>query len=207
MGGRARVEVVSPYAVVRAGVEVMLDVPVEDPGAGLDEAVAPDVVVYDLAGLTHDATRHLLRHHVDRLRPVVGLAARPHRHLVVGALALGAITVVPEDVGRDELREIVGAVARGRRPPDTHPSRVGTALTARELQVIRMVAGGTSNAQIATALHLSPNSVKTYIRMAYRKIGVRRRSEAVLWVIGHGQADQSPARRGTGERQLTQPAT
>jgi len=47
------------------------------------------------------------------------------------------------------------------------------------------VGGGLSNAEIGRELFLSLNTVKSYIRSAYRKIGVRTRSQAVLWVLDH----------------------
>jgi DNA-binding NarL/FixJ family response regulator len=49
-----------------------------------------------------------------------------------------------------------------------------------------------SNHEIAEHLYLSVNSVKTYIRTAYRRIGVRSRSEAVLWVLRHNLAEADP---------------
>jgi DNA-binding NarL/FixJ family response regulator len=59
-------------------------------------------------------------------------------------------------------------------------------LTQRELDVVTMVTRGCSNREVAERLGLSLNSVKTYIRTAYRKIGAERRTQAVLWGIEHG---------------------
>ena len=59
-------------------------------------------------------------------------------------------------------------------------------LTAREAEIIALITQGLSNQEIAERSYLSINSVKTYIRTAYRKIGVTRRSQAVLWGIKHG---------------------
>jgi DNA-binding CsgD family transcriptional regulator len=56
-------------------------------------------------------------------------------------------------------------------------------LSRREAQVLHLVSEGLSNQEIADALYLSINSVKTYIRAAYRKIGVTKRVQAVAWVI------------------------
>jgi DNA-binding NarL/FixJ family response regulator len=65
---------------------------------------------------------------------------------------------------------------------DTDPSE----LSARERDVLELVASGLSNQEIAESLYVSNNTVKTYIRTAYRKIGAERRSQAVLWAIQHG---------------------
>jgi NarL family two-component system response regulator LiaR len=59
----------------------------------------------------------------------------------------------------------------------------GSTLSPRELQVLTLISRGLSNDDIATELALSINSVKSYIRSAYRKIGVTRRAQAVIWAI------------------------
>jgi len=61
-------------------------------------------------------------------------------------------------------------------------------LSYREGEVIALITQGLSNAEIASTMFLSPNSVKSYIRSAYRKIGVMRRSQAVSWGMRHGFA-------------------
>lgn len=61
-------------------------------------------------------------------------------------------------------------------------------LSYREGEVIALITQGMSNAEIAANMYLSPNSVKSYIRSAYRKIGVARRSQAVSWGMRHGFA-------------------
>lgn len=60
-------------------------------------------------------------------------------------------------------------------------------LSVREGQVVTLIARGYSNQEIAEELFLSINSVKTYVRSAYRRIGVSRRSQAVVWALTHGQ--------------------
>ena len=59
-------------------------------------------------------------------------------------------------------------------------------LSARESEVLCLIAQGLSNQEIADRAYLSINSVKTYIRSAYRKIGVERRTQAVLWATRNG---------------------
>ena len=55
--------------------------------------------------------------------------------------------------------------------------------------ILGMIAAGRSNVQIAAQLYLSVNSVKTYVRTAYRKIEVSSRSEAVMWAVRHNLAE------------------
>jgi DNA-binding CsgD family transcriptional regulator len=51
--------------------------------------------------------------------------------------------------------------------------------------VLQLIAAGCSNEEIADELIVSINTVKTYVRTAYRKIGARRRSQAIVWVMDH----------------------
>ena len=70
-------------------------------------------------------------------------------------------------------------------------------LTARESEVLSLITQGYSNNDIVDTTMLSINSIKSYIRSAYRKIGVTSRSRAILWGIDHGfQPDRS---RATGD--------
>jgi DNA-binding NarL/FixJ family response regulator len=59
-------------------------------------------------------------------------------------------------------------------------------LSSREAEILALITQGLSNQEIADRAFLSINSVKTYIRTAYRKINVTRRSQAVLWAVQHG---------------------
>ena len=59
-------------------------------------------------------------------------------------------------------------------------------LTPREEEVVRLITQGLDNFSITREMSLSINSVKTYIRAAYRKMGVSSRSQAVLWGVRHG---------------------
>ena len=59
-------------------------------------------------------------------------------------------------------------------------------LTDRERETLANIATGRSNDQIAVQMGISLNSVKSYIRSAYRKIGVQSRSQAVLWAVSNG---------------------
>jgi DNA-binding NarL/FixJ family response regulator len=73
---------------------------------------------------------------------------------------------------------------RSRREPVALGHEVG--LTPREADIVARIVAGLSNREISEELVLSVNSVKTYIRSAYRKMGVDRRTQAVLWGLEHG---------------------
>src|SRR3954447_18037385 len=94
---------------------------------------------------------------------------------------LGACAVVGPDLTGDEL--LLTIEQARRKAARTARS---DELSARETEVLTLICRGLSNREIARELFLSPNSVKTYIRTAYRKMGVTSRSQAILWGIHRG---------------------
>jgi two-component system, NarL family, response regulator LiaR len=95
----------------------------------------------------------------------------PQMAAALRRIAGGEILVLPEGNG---------AGATGCRPEALER------LSPREAEVMTLIAQGLSNIQIAERLYVSINSVKAHIRSAYRKIGVERRTQAVLWGLEHG---------------------
>jgi len=82
-------------------------------------------------------------------------------------------------------------------------ARESCGLTQRELEVLELVTVGCSNDEIAKRLFLSINSVKSYIRTGYRKIGATRRTQAVLWGVEHGLTTRDgPVTATEGEESL-----
>ena len=85
------------------------------------------------------------------------------------------------------LGDRVVAPALARRPVGiTDTPHELDSLTDRERETLANIATGRSNDQIAVEMGISLNSVKSYIRSAYRKIGVQSRSQAVLWAVSNG---------------------
>ncbi len=85
-------------------------------------------------------------------------------------------------------RVVAGGEAKAGARPEVGRRWPGhdLGLTEREADVLAHITQGLTTAEIATALYLSVNSIKTYTRLLYRKIGVRSRTEAALWGIDHG---------------------
>jgi DNA-binding CsgD family transcriptional regulator len=96
---------------------------------------------------------------------------------------LGVSAVVGLDLSADRLVDVLLTVAHRE---DAAVTKRVLELSPRETEVLTMICAGASNAEIAAALFLSPNSVKTYIRTAYRKMGVTTRPQAVLWGVHRG---------------------
>src|SRR5262249_4754449 len=63
---------------------------------------------------------------------------------------------------------------------------VGRGLSDRDAEILALITQGKSNADVAALTYLSPNTIKSYIRTIYRKIGVASRTQAVLWGVRHG---------------------
>jgi DNA-binding NarL/FixJ family response regulator len=200
-----RVAVVSRNEVIRSGLTQLLD------GRGDRTVVVhtaahdgvlggADVVVYDLTGSTpgeDDDLAHLL----SMRTPVVAVQPHPRSDLGEDARASGVTELVGLEVTAVELVAAVQRAAAGtsgelqdRRCTYRTELQGRFALTQRELDVLELVARGRTNQQIADSLYLSINSVKSYIRAAYAKIGVGSRSQAVLWAFDHGLAH--PERAG-----------
>lgn len=205
-----RLAVANDYELVVAGLASMLapfseQVRVVELDAGVDVAQDVDVVLFDTFAQGEGD-------HLD-LDDLVGSQAAGGAKVVVyswaddpdvveRALGRGAAGYVHKGVGAGELVAAVEKVHDGGvvRPDgdlttaaeDVPPGvawpgqQVG--LSPRESEVLALITRGLSNQEIADRAYLSINSVKTYIRTAYRKIGVTRRSQAVGWAMSNGFA-------------------
>ena len=183
----ARVRIVSHQEVLGRGLVAMLDLhPQRSLVTDGDDA---DVVLYDVLGM-HLVDGADLARLVSETAAVILAVSRDLRpDLRARALAAGAHAWISMSVDSDQLIEAVEAAAAGRELPG-RVDRLGgqTGLTPREVEVLSLIAQGMSNMEVAERLYLSINSVKTYIRSAYAKIGATSRSRAVAWCLQHGFA-------------------
>jgi two-component system, NarL family, response regulator LiaR len=107
------------------------------------------------------------------------------------SLAAGARGFLSKGASSDDLASAVETIARGdtmtpaRSRPAGTPNGVAE-LSTREAEVLDLICRGMSNLEIADQLFVSVNSVKTYVRQIYQKIGVARRAQAVAWGLAHG---------------------
>jgi DNA-binding NarL/FixJ family response regulator len=99
----------------------------------------------------------------------------------IRTVAAGAALLAPE-----VTRQLVGRHAARIRPTDAEAAARSTPLTARELEVLRLIANGLSNSEIATTLVLSHETVKTYVSRILTKLGLRDRVQAVVYAFRHG---------------------
>lgn len=115
---------------------------------------------------------------------------------VVAVMGAGASGYLSKGTTPVEMVEALESIRRGQTVVPAPPAEpdgglwrwIGRehGLSARESEVLTLIVQGLSNQEIADRSYLSINSVKTYIRTAYRKIGVSRRAQAVVWGMNHG---------------------
>jgi two-component system nitrate/nitrite response regulator NarL len=156
----------------------------------LAEQTQPDVVLLDLRlpdMLGPEVVRSI--HHGAPGAQVVLFTAYPDHAAVEPALAAGAKAVVLKDADRADLVDVIRRVAAGEAVrPDASSGEASrrfadklrrSALTRREYDILRRISMGQTNPEIADALGLTRNTVKTYVQSALNKLGARNRIEAL----------------------------
>lgn len=194
---RTTVAVVSRQAVVVAGITAVLG---RHPARFEVVRSGAEVVLYDVLGLADGDGAELDRLVNETAAVVLAIGRDLQPDLLNQALAQGADGCFSVNTGETALLAILEA-ARTRDPataargpiicacPSVRRARrlgQSAGLTSREAAILTSIAQGLSNAEIAEREFLSVNTVKTYIRSAYAKIGAQTRSQAVLWVLQHG---------------------
>jgi NarL family two-component system response regulator LiaR len=205
-----RILLADDHSVVRQGLRMFLslDPEFEVVGEAPDGAQAlkmarelqPDVVLMDMLmpvmdGIT--ATGHIRRELPDT--EVIALTSVLEDGAVVGAIKAGAIGYLLKDTQQEELIRAIKAAAAGQvqlapqaaarlmrevRAPDAPQ-----ALTDRETDVIKLLAQGKANKEIAMALVIGEKTVKTHVSNILLKLGVQSRTQAALYAAQNGIAE------------------
>ena len=199
--------IVDDHQVIRLGLRLMLegtDLQVETEASSAAEALqaienqAPDVVLMDIRMEGGDGLNALGRMKLDHPDlPIVLFSAYDNPTYVARAVALGAAGYVLKSAPRErlvealqtaaagesawtreELRRVTGALATPRLSQD-----IEVPLTQRESEVLRQMALGLTNKEIAKMLGISYETVKEHVQHILRKIGVSDRTQAAVWAV------------------------
>ena len=211
--GSVRVVVADDHEVVRCGLVNLLDgtdVKIVAEASSGEEAVSlarkhkPDVVLLDIRmapGNDGLAALEKISGDVPSVRCIM-LTSFDNPTYIARAVASGAHDYILKGCSREELLESIMGAASGqlplragelRRVATTMANRVVTpdpdvALTQREMQVLRHVALGLSNKEIAQSLTISVETVKEHVQNILRKLAVGDRTQAAVWAVRRGLA-------------------
>jgi DNA-binding NarL/FixJ family response regulator len=198
-----QIAVVDDYDVVVAGVANMLEpyrdrvvVAELDTGRPVEDDV--DIALYD-SFAQPESDQQEIKVLVDnpRAHRVVVYTWNFHPELVSKARDLGVSGYLSKSLTARELVGALEAVHAGEVVVSQSSTRSRTlgsldwpgrreGLTDREAEILALITQGKSNAEVAALTFLSPNTIKSYIRTLYRKIGVESRTQAVLWGVDNG---------------------
>jgi DNA-binding NarL/FixJ family response regulator len=204
-----RVLVADDHAVVRSGLGQLLatapDLELAGEAKDGQEAVeaaenaAPDVILMDISMPVLDgveATRRIIAR--DPNARIVMLTSLADNRQILDALEAGASGYLLKHAGPDELLGAIRAAAAGDAPLDPKAARAlldnrrtapvadkHKALSAREQEVLRLVAQGLANKQIARRLGISERTVKAHLTNVFSALGVSDRTQAALWAREH----------------------
>ena len=211
-----RVLIADDQALVRDGFGMILDAQpdIEVVGGAADgrealemaRALAPDVVLMDIRMPEVDGIEATRRLTADGARAprILMLTTFDQDEYVYAAMKAGASGFLLKDVRREELVDAVRVIAGGdallapaltrrliedfvrRPPPGAAPAGALAELTDRETDVLRLIARGLSNAEIAEELVVSDATVKTHVARILSKLGVRDRIQAVVLAYESG---------------------
>ena len=209
---------VDDHALVRSGVRAYLEtqpelVVVAEAGSGqeaVQQAVeyAPDVVLMDLVmpGMDGVEATRRVREVSPRTQVVVLTSFHEDTH-IFPAIKAGAISYLLKDVGPAELAEAIRAAARGEaiihpkvaarlmqelRGNRTQTINPYTELSEREQEVLRLIAEGMSNAEMAEKLVLSEKTVKSHVSNILNKLHLADRTQAAVFAWREGVVRKAP---------------
>ena len=191
----------------------------------LVDKAAPDVILVNAPAAEPDAAAATRQLHIETPgTALVVLGGADDDASLVGALELGAAAHVGELAGPDELVDVIRRVADGDDPlrdelrdrPDLLERMLDTIrvsmqadvppvnpLSVRELEILRFVATGRRNREIASDLGISPQTVKNHLTAILHKLGVPNRTRAVTYAVRQGWL---PLGEAAGEDSRTGPA-
>ena len=206
-----RVFIADDHPIVRQGLEIVInsqaDMRLVGQASDGNEAVTltrelkPDVIIMDLKmpvknGLS--AIEEIKK--FDQKTPILVLTSFTDDDMVISAIQLGANGVMLKDMPPEQLLDAIRDVVHGRNPlhplvaqklmlkiqQSATPMPMEHMLTNREVDVLKCIAQGLSNREIASKLSISTRTVTTHVRNILDELGLANRTQAALYAIEHG---------------------
>ncbi|WP_322815487.1 response regulator transcription factor [Chloroflexus sp.] len=202
-----RVALVDDHSIVRRGLSAYLaaqpDIVVVGEAANGESALQmastwqADVIVMDVlmpGGIDGIETTRQLKRLIPHTHIII-LSGYADDARVIGALRAGAITYIEKESQPEQLLEAIRGAMTGKavlapalmqRILEAQTSKAADTLTEREREVLKLVAEGLTNAEIASRLTVSEETVKTHVASILRKLGLAHRTQAAIYALRHG---------------------
>lgn len=209
MAGKLRIMLVDDHYLVRVGLasiialeadmEICAEASTGEQAIALFQTHRPDVTLMDLrlTGLNGtEATDAIVSHFPDAR--IIVLSTYAGDEEIYKALQAGAMAYLVKSVQREELIGAIRKAAAGQRhiPPEVAArlaERVGRSeLSAREMDVLRLLVGGRRNRSIASELSITEGTVKLHVSSILNKLGAADRTEAVTVALQRGIVQLEP---------------
>ena len=218
--GKVRVLIADDHSVVRQGLRMFLaldpEIEIVGEAASGEEAIQqardirPDVVLMDLVmpGMGGVAATRMIRTEMPAVE-VVALTSVVADEAVTGAIRAGAIGYLLKNTEADELRRAIKSAAAGQvyLSPEAAARLVREvkipgspeALTERETAVLRLIAKGQANKQVARVLGIQEQTVKTHVSNILGKLQLQSRTQAALYAVERGLVSASDLGRNSAD--------
>ncbi|WP_010289032.1 response regulator transcription factor [Kurthia massiliensis] len=193
--------IVDDHLIVREGIRLILETEeryevvgeAENGQQALDilQTVTPDVILLDLNMPILDGLNLMKKlQNIGMTVPIIILTTYKEKALLAEAVSLGASSYLLKDTGREKLFATIDAAIRGETllQPDMlqllmeaqaekHAPKL---FTDKELVVLKALARGLKNSEIAMEMHVAERTVKSYLTTIYSKLGVKTRAQAIV---------------------------
>lgn len=199
-----KVLIVDDHTIVREGIRMVLELEEEYEVVGeaangqqaieLVQKYEPDVILLDLNMPLSDGISFLrLLKNMDKRIPCIVLTTYKEPHLLLEAVDLGVKSYLLKDAGRKVIYETIERVMNGETwfPKDiqrliqeaTSEKTNPLTLTAKEVTILKLIAQGYKNKELAEQLFVSEKTIKNYLTIIYEKLEVKSRTQAIVAAI------------------------
>lgn len=158
----------------------------------------PDIILMDIRmpGIDGIEATKIIKSNNPSIQ-IIAISVYEEDELVIQMFQAGAVGYILKDISLENLVKAIKNVYKGNTMINPGVSRklvrmltedknTDTVLTPREVEILRELARGKSNKEIGEKLYLSESTVKTHISHIFQKIGVRSRSEAIIYAVKKG---------------------